>query len=124
MTSSCVPAPDYWTADVVLADGGTVHVRPIAPADGPALEGFHEGLSPDTVHARFFSFKPTLTRAEVEHFTHVDHHTRVALVAELGDRLVGVARHERTADPREAEVAFVVAATGFAGRGEGPDDWR
>jgi GNAT superfamily N-acetyltransferase len=51
----------------------------------------------------------TLTRAEVEHFTHVDHHARVALVAELGDRLVGVARYERTADPREAEVAFVVA---------------
>jgi acetyl coenzyme A synthetase (ADP forming)-like protein len=117
-SSSLAPAPDYWTADVVLADGGTVHVRPITPTDGPALEAFHEGLSPDTVRARFFTSKPTLTRAEVEHFTHVDHHARVALVAELGDRLVGVARYERSSDTREAEVAFVVADE-HQGRGIG-----
>ncbi len=60
---------------------------------------FHGRLSEDTVYARFFSSKPTLSAAEVERFTHVDHDDRVALVAELGDRLVAVARYDRTAAP-------------------------
>jgi acetyl coenzyme A synthetase (ADP forming)-like protein len=117
-TASGSPAPDYWTSDVVLSDGGTVHVRQIDPADGPALLAFHAGLSPDTVYARFFSSKPNLTPEEVEHFTHVDNDARVALVAELGERLVGVARYDRTADEREAEVAFVIADE-HQGRGIG-----
>jgi acetyl coenzyme A synthetase (ADP forming)-like protein len=111
-------APPYWTSDVVLADGGTVLIRPITPADGPALVAFHERLSPDTVYARFMSAKPSLSPAEVERFTHVDNDTRVALVAELGDRLIGVGRYDRTDDDREAEVAFVVADE-HQGRGIG-----
>jgi acetyl coenzyme A synthetase (ADP forming)-like protein len=116
--SSPGSGPDRWASDVVLVDGGTVHVRPIDPADGPALVAFHGRLSPDTVYSRFFSVKPTLSEAEVERFTHVDHDARVALVAELGDRLVGVARYDRTANDREAEVAFVVADE-HQGRGIG-----
>ncbi len=56
---------------------------------------FHSRFSPDTVYARFFSSKPTLSASEVERFTHVEHDDRVALIAELGDRLVGVARYAR-----------------------------
>ncbi len=99
-------------------DGGTAHVRPIEPADGPALVAFHGRLSPDTVYSRFFSVKPALDEAEVRRFTHVDHDARVALVAELGDRLVGIARYDRTTNEREAEVAFVVADE-HQGRGIG-----
>ncbi len=108
MSSQGVAAPAHWESDVVLLDGGTVHVRPMRPDDGEALVAFHEGLSQDSVYSRFFSAKPRLSAAEVEHFTHVDHDARVALVAELGDRIVGVARYDRTAREREAEVAFVV----------------
>jgi acetyl coenzyme A synthetase (ADP forming)-like protein len=93
----------------VLLDGGTVHVRPIRPDDGSALVAFHGRLSQDTVYSRFFSAKPTLSADEVEHFTHVDHDARVALVAELDDRIVAVARYDRTKQEWEAEVAFVVA---------------
>ena len=113
MTASAAAGPAHWAWDVVLVDGGTAHVRPIDPTDGPALVAFHEGLSPETVSA-----KPALDDTEVERFTHVDHDARVALVAELGDRLVGVARYDRTADEREAEVAFVVADE-HQGRGIG-----
>jgi acyl-CoA synthetase (NDP forming) len=113
-----VAAPAHWECDVVLVDGGTVHVRPIRPADGSALGAFHERLSQDTVYLRFFSAKPGLSAAEVERFTHVDHDARVALVAELGDRIVGVARYDRTTREREAEVAFVVADE-HQGRGIG-----
>jgi acetyl coenzyme A synthetase (ADP forming)-like protein len=109
MSSQGVAAPAQWESDVVLLDGGTAHVRPIHPDDGPALVAFHSGLSDDTVYSRFFSAKPRLSAAEVEHFTHVDYDARVALVAELGDQLVAVARYDRTKREREAEVAFVVA---------------
>jgi acetyl coenzyme A synthetase (ADP forming)-like protein len=118
MAAQRVAAPTHWESDVVLVDGGTVHVRSIRPDDGPALVAFHEGLSQDTVYFRFFSAKPRLSAAEVEHFTHVDHDTRVALVAVLGGRIVGVARYERTPREREAEVAFVVADE-HQGRGIG-----
>jgi acetyl coenzyme A synthetase (ADP forming)-like protein len=118
LTSSTTTGPAHWASDVVLVDGGTAHVRPIEPADGEALVAFHGRLSEDTVYARFFSSKPTLSAAEVERFTHVDHDDRVALVAELGDRLVGVARYDRTAGEREADVAFVVTDE-HQGRGVG-----
>ena len=118
MTSSPNGAPAYWECDVVLADGGTVHVRPIGPDDGDRLIAFHAGLSDETVFLRFFSAKPTLSLAEVERFTHVDHYSRVALVAELGDRLVGVARYDREPGTDSAEIAFVVS-DGQQGRGIG-----
>jgi len=101
--------PAHWETDVVLADGGSTHVRPIRPSDAAALEAFHLGLSPESARRRFFGFKPTLTPKELERFTNVDHHARVALVAELGDRLIAVARYDRHPDsPADAEVAFVV----------------
>jgi len=100
--------PAEWEADVVLADGGTVHIRPIRPDDGPALVAFHERLSADTIYLRFFSPKPVLTPRDVARFTHVDHDARVALVALLGGELIGVARYDRMPGTSEAEVAFVI----------------
>ena len=118
MISTPGAAPAYWECDVVLADGGTVHVRPLGPEDGDRLVAFHAGLSDETVFLRFFSPKPTLSAGEVERFTHLDHHTRVALVAELGDRFVGVARYERERGTDSAEVTFVVSDE-HQGRGIG-----
>lgn len=111
-------APVHWECDVVLADGGTVHLRPVGPGDADRLVEFHARLSAETVYLRFFSPKPTLSRQEVERFTHVDHDTRVALVAELGDRLVGVARYDREVGTDSAEVAFVISDE-HQGRGIG-----
>jgi acetyl coenzyme A synthetase (ADP forming)-like protein len=118
MTDSSQTAPAHWRSDAVLMDGGTVHIRPIEPADAPALVDFHGRLSPDTIYSRFFSYKPTLRDAEVERFTQVDHDSRVALVAELGDELIAVARYDQVRDSRDAEVAFVVADA-HQGRGIG-----
>ncbi|MET0913301.1 MAG: GNAT family N-acetyltransferase [Acidimicrobiales bacterium] len=90
-------------------DGETMHVRPISPEDADRLRAFHEGLSPESIQNRFFSPHPRLSATEVEHFTTVDHHDRVALVATRGERIVAVARYERLKDPDTAEAAFVVA---------------
>ena len=98
-----------WEADVVLADGGTVHVRPIEPSDAQRYRSFHSGLSSDSLYYRYFSPKPRLTEAEVVRFTTVDMTDRVALVALLGDEIVADARYDRWLGKDEAEVAFMVA---------------
>lgn len=110
--------PPHWAADVVTTDGGTVHVRPIIPADAGALVEFHGRLSPETIHFRFFSPRPRLSSREVERFTNVDHDDRVALVAELDDELIAVARYDRLPGTSSAEVAFVVSDD-HQGRGLG-----
>jgi acetyl coenzyme A synthetase (ADP forming)-like protein len=105
--------------DVVLSDGGTVHVRPITPDDGPRLLAFHSRLSRETIYLRFFGSHLQLTPDEVKRFTHVDGCDRMALVATLGDEIVAVGRYDRSpAKPNEAEVAFVVEDS-HQGRGIG-----
>ena len=99
--------PAHWEADVVLADGGTVHVRPITPEDGDRLRAMSRRLSPDTVYMRFFSMI-TLSDYDVERLTDVDHVDRVALVALVDDDMVGVGRFTRLPSGTEAEVALVV----------------
>ena len=107
-----------WQWDALLADGSAVHVRPITPADANRLVAFHDSLSPETVHYRFFSPHPHLSQQEVVRFTEVDHVDRDALLALRGDDIVGVARYDRLPDSDEAEVAFVVADA-YQGQGVG-----
>jgi RimJ/RimL family protein N-acetyltransferase/predicted CoA-binding protein len=99
---------EAWDADVVTADGGTVHVRPIGPDDAERLVAFHSRQSAESIYFRFFSPRPQLSDAEVEHLTHVDGHDRMAFIALLGDELVGVARYDRMAGRPDAEVAFFI----------------
>ncbi len=83
-------------------------IRPIRPADDHALIAFHERLSPQSQQRRFFSAHPHLQADEVQTFVNVDGVRRVALVATQGDNIVGVARFDRVAGTRDAEVALVV----------------
>ena len=100
--------PREFDADVVLSDGGTVLIRPIRPDDGPALGRFHDGLSAESVYLRYFSPHPHLSEAELVYLTTVDYRWRMALVAFLGDEIVGVARYEGKEGTTDAEVAFLV----------------
>ena len=99
--------PSELEGDVVTGVG-TVQVRPIRPADGPALVAFHDGLSAQSQYLRFFHAHPHLSAPEVERFTHVDYDRRMALVIEHDGELIGVGRYDRL-EGEEAEVAFVVA---------------
>jgi acetyl coenzyme A synthetase (ADP forming)-like protein len=109
--------PGWCVTDAVLADGGTVHIRPITPEDSAALLAFHSRLSDETIHLRFFSNHRHLRPDEVDRFTHVDHVQRMALVAVLHDQIVAVARYDGIGAD-EAEVAFVVEDA-HQGRGLG-----
>ncbi|GAA2772910.1 hypothetical protein GCM10020219_048730 [Nonomuraea dietziae] len=99
--------PAHWEADVVLADGGTAHVRPIRPADADRLRAFYSRLSAESIYFRYFGPRPKLSDREVAFFTNVDYVDRVALIATIGTEMVAVVRYDRTA-PGEAEVAFLV----------------
>src|SRR5215470_9244750 len=99
--------PPHWRADVVLSDGRTALLRPIMPSDAGALVALHSRLSPRALYLRFFGPYPKIPPSDLRRFTTVDHHSRVALVAVLGDDLLAVARYERVSDG-SAEVAFVV----------------
>lgn len=101
-------AESRWATTVVLGDGETAFIRPLVPADQPALLEFHERQSSDSLYRRFFSPKPTLTAKELEHFTTVDMVDRVALAVELRDELVAWSSYERWAGRDEAEAAFMV----------------
>lgn len=117
--------PRQWEVDVILADGATMHVRPIRPADGPAIEALHQRLSAETIYFRFFTPLSTLSPRLLDRFVRVDYVDRFALVGELGDDIIAVARSERLpsavavrgarpgpesaeAEGPEAEVAFLV----------------
>jgi acetyl coenzyme A synthetase (ADP forming)-like protein len=104
--------PDYpadWALDAVLADGGTVHVRPIRPDDAAAHRSFFARLSPESVYFRFFGPRAALTDDEVARFTTVDYRDRMAFAAFLREDMVAVGRYDRLAGSDEAEVAFAVA---------------
>jgi acyl-CoA synthetase (NDP forming)/RimJ/RimL family protein N-acetyltransferase len=100
--------PGEWDADVVLADGGTVRIRPIRPDDAPRLVDFHALQSPESIYFRYFSPHPRLNDEEVAHLTHVDYVDRMAFVVLRDDALIGVGRYDRWPLRSEAEVAFFV----------------
>ncbi|GAA1400898.1 bifunctional GNAT family N-acetyltransferase/acetate--CoA ligase family protein [Pseudonocardia kongjuensis] len=117
------PYPRQWEADVVASDGGIVHLRPITPDDADALLAFHAKLSDRTRYLRYFGPYPRISPRDLERFTVVDHRTRVAFLALLGDEIIAVGRYEGltasggaavsqgagTDEPvTSAEVAFVV----------------
>ena len=116
---TAVTAPDYdpfdyprhWEADVVLSDGGTVHLRPVLPSDANGLVALHSRLSERTRYLRYFGPYPRISSRDLVRFSTVDHHNRVALIALLGDDIVAVGRYERLGGGESAEVAFVVEDT-------------
>ncbi|WP_460021732.1 N-acetyltransferase family protein, partial [Kineosporia succinea] len=102
--------PLHWEADVVLRDGATAHLRPITADDADALQRFHVHQSPESVYLRFFAPMPRLSPRDLHHFTNVDHSDRVALIAVLGDDIVGVGRYDRLGPSSDAaEVAFNIS---------------
>ena len=59
------PYPAHEERDVVLRSGATARLRPIRPADAPALLRFYKGLSPNSLYFRFFSV-PTIDAAKTD----------------------------------------------------------
>ena len=107
-----VPAP----ADVLLADGSIVVIRPLRPEDGPALHELHERVSDEAIRMRFFSVARHAAHAYVDHV--LDDPETLALVADRHGRLIGLATAEPMS-PTRSEVSFLVADDA---RGQGVGD--
>jgi acyl-CoA synthetase (NDP forming)/GNAT superfamily N-acetyltransferase len=97
-----------WACDVVLADGGPVHLRPIDVADAGAYRAFHDRQSNESVYYRYFSARPELGDAELDRVVTVDMADRAALVAVDGEVIIGIASYDRWPGRADAEVAFFV----------------
>jgi acetyltransferase len=92
---------------LMLPDGATAYVRPIAPEDKPLLAEGLKRLSPETSFRRFLSPKVSFSAAELRYLTEVDGRDHIAYVAFLEGRFVGVARAVRT-EPDTAEMAITI----------------
>ncbi len=112
--------PAHWEADVVLRDGSAAHLRPILPGDADALVAFYSRVSARSKYYRFFAAYPELSDSDVQRFTTVDHHRRVAFVVTVGPRIIAVGRYDSLdgAQADVAEVAFLVEDA-HQGRGLG-----
>ncbi len=99
--------PREWEADVLLADGGVAHLRPIRPSDAVRLVAFYERVSPESKYLRFFAPYPRLSNRDVKRFTEVDYVNRVAFILTLGENMIAVGRFDRIEDDH-AEVSFLI----------------
>src|SRR3990170_4991015 len=105
--------PSQYEVDVLLKDGSTVRLRPARPDDDAAMAALFQRLSPRSVYLRFHHPMPSLSRAELRRYTHVDYDDTFALVATLGEppdeRIVAVGLYTRLEPGSDhAEVAFTV----------------
>jgi len=93
---------------VLLSDGSTALIRPATPADHEAVRAMHAAMSQSNQYLRFFSLSPRNAETEAGRVCREPGPDHAALLAWLGDRLVGVASYEPTRAPGIAEVAFAV----------------
>ncbi|TDW74925.1 bifunctional acetate--CoA ligase family protein/GNAT family N-acetyltransferase [Kribbella pratensis] len=102
--------------DVLAADGSVVRIRPVREDDELALEAMNGRVSDESIYLRFFGISRTMAD-EYTHHLAAEQDGHVALVAEYGGDVVGIASYEllRTG---EAEMAFLLQDS-VHGRGIG-----
>lgn len=122
MTNEPITDAAHYSAEEVLRDGGSIHIRAIRPDDRERLLNHFKGLSQQSIYYRFFGLKRTMSNDELVRMTQLDFVSHVGVVATLrdgtGERFIGVARYIRGADPTRAEVSFAVLDE-YQGRGIG-----
>jgi acyl-CoA synthetase (NDP forming)/RimJ/RimL family protein N-acetyltransferase len=94
---------------VLLADGTVAALRDPTPADEDAVRRMHDELSPDSAHLRFFGASRSAGAWVARRVCRPPGPEHGAVLAVLGDRVVGVASYERDGNSAEAEVAFAVS---------------
>ncbi len=79
--------PGYWAADVVLSDGGTVHLRPRRDDDHDAIVDLYAHMSDHSRYLRFAGPTTSDRAGDLESKATVDLDHHFSVVAELGERL-------------------------------------
>jgi acetyltransferase len=126
------PYPQEYVSSWTMRDGEPVTIRPIRPEDEPLLVRFHQTLSEESVHMRFFRAMNLDQRIAHERLTRIcfiDYEREMALVAERLDpatrqpQVVAVGRLIKSRDRTAAECALLVSDP-FHGRGLGTEIMR
>jgi acyl-CoA synthetase (NDP forming)/GNAT superfamily N-acetyltransferase len=107
MSPSCQADSDSGVY-ALLIDGTTVLIRPARPQDEEAVRQMHAQMSPENIYLRFFSVSKLSSVREARRVTRAADADHCALLAWLGERLVGVASYEPAEQPGVAEIAFAV----------------
>ncbi|MGE5286136.1 MAG: GNAT family N-acetyltransferase [Micromonosporaceae bacterium] len=93
----------------LLTDGTTIEIRSAQPGDLDAVRQMHAAMSPDNTYMRFFNLSPHAAEEEAKRVCRPAGSDHAALLAWLGDELIGVASYEPTGKDGIAEIAFAVA---------------
>lgn len=100
---------DRYTYSHRLRDGSMMHLRPIKPDDAVKLLDLYHRLSRRSLYQRFL-IVPSPDPAKAEYLASVDYENHFAIVGEVADKIVAVARYYRQPEsPDTAEAAFTVA---------------
>jgi acetyltransferase len=111
------PYPREYVGEWTTPDGVALTLRPIRPEDEPLMVRFHEGLSAETVYARYFSHLKLAERTAHKRLTRVcfiDYDRALALVVEHTDldsrerEIIGVGRLTKV-HGGDGEFALLVA---------------
>lgn len=93
----------------LLADGATVRMRRAVPEDAERVLAFYDAMSPENRRLRFFSTgrrSAELAAARVAAAPKDDHQV---LLAEAGDRVLGIADYSREPGTTTADISLAVA---------------
>jgi len=99
-TTPTIPA-----VTALARDGTEVRLRPLCRGERDLVARFFEGLSEESRRRRFLQPLPRLPEAMLRHLTDVDGRRHVALVAEVGGEVAGIARFVALPDEPGAAAA-------------------
>lgn len=111
--------PREYEGTVSLPDETLIFVRPARPDDAQALLDLHRRLSPQSWYQRFFTPMADRTGEQFRRLLTPDYVDSMALVAECGNGIVGVASYVRLDGTEHAEAAVTVEDA-HQGYGIGP----
>ncbi|MFJ3224724.1 GNAT family N-acetyltransferase [Streptomyces sp. NPDC086783] len=93
----------------LLADGTTVCVRPVRPADHDRLRGLFEEMPPDNLRLRFFAASRRSATLSADRACTPARPGHRALLAETDGKVVGLAEYDTGGAEDGAEISIAVA---------------
>jgi len=89
--------------DALTLDGGVVRLRAVRPDDAAALTDLHKRAGQNSLRLRFFTISRASVDREVQRLIRPPDPDHVAVLAEEGGQVIGVASYER--DPTAPDTA-------------------